>query len=96
MTSKYTVTCDHSAPGEGRTLMVLVCMAGYPEEAIDLFIQNFGPQFNSELELHEGFPAGNEVVQAVISPNASHLLQREDLWLSFDATLHYIVEGEQS
>jgi hypothetical protein len=90
MIQKYTITCDYSATGEGRTIFVLYCAASSLENAIEQFKQEFrgGDYFAAGIKLTEGYDFENYIAQTLVTEYVQEKLQ-ENYMSSFAATLHY-------
>lgn len=87
---KYTVTCDYSATGEGRTIFLLYCSASSPENAIEQFKKEFrgGDYVAIGAEFIEGYDFVNYIAQSLVTAYVQVQLQ-ENYMSSFAATLHY-------
>ena len=89
--TKYTVTCDYMATGEGHTMTILYIFASSPEDALLQFKREVtnGDWFSLGAEVKIGFDFDNYIAQQLVSPAVRRQLEDENCNRHFVAQLHY-------
>ena len=90
--TKYTVTCDYAATGEGCTMIIFYTLLAFsPEDALLQFKREVtnGDWFSRGAEVKIGFDFDNYIAQQLVSLAVRRQLEDENCNRHFVAQLHY-------
>ena len=90
--TKYTVTCDYAATGEGRTIIIFYTLLAFsPEDALNQFKREVinGDWWVKGAEVKIGFDFENYIAQLLVSSSVRLQLEDENCNRHFTAQLHY-------
>jgi hypothetical protein len=87
---KYTVICDYSATGEGRTISIWMGIAENESHAKQLFSEAVydGHWFSHGVSIIEGFQYDDENVKMFMTPVIKNVLET-DCMKHFSSQLHF-------
>jgi hypothetical protein len=88
---KYTVTVDHSATGEGRTIIILYVLAESPENAIEKFktLVYGGDYFYQGAIVVEGFDFDSELAQLFLTETIKEQLTDDSCNRYYQSMIHF-------
>jgi|APFre7841882654_1041346.scaffolds.fasta_scaffold680560_1 proline racemase len=89
--TKYTITSDYYATGEGRTLSIVYCFAQDEAAALEQFKKTVygGDWYVLGATVIEGFDFDNEVARYLITAAVKAQLLDERCNLAFSSQLHF-------
>ena len=88
---KYTVVCDHSATGEGRTISLWIGFAENEHEARNRFASavNNGRYYAQGAAVVDGFSFKNCLVKLFLTKSMKAQLEDDACYRSFSGQLHF-------
>lgn len=89
--SKFTITVDYGATGEGRTLIIYYVIAMDRKSALGWFIKDVagGDWYAQGADIKEGFDFDNHIAEMLITPVVRNQLSDDMCNRSYLAQLHY-------